>query len=365
MDLKLCYNTFKFKEGENLTQTFTRYKALLTELVNDGIKLSKLEINTGFINGLPKKWLSFCQSLRNTNHVKESELASLFGKLKYEENLIDNIYETEKKIYLATATPLSTAFFSTSNFQDFQDSLDDEEDIISKEVSSDDNEIVEVKVLMTLVDDNVAVSKEGARNGEWVKISMRKGRTKKHLLSKHKDLVGIKSLHDDLRVTAAQRKLLLLVYVTTASVTQYCCSKIKNVERVSTIKERIRIEDKDCLKNKNTYVTKDMDQDSVHMVAASKVFMLKLGEYELWRMRMEQYIQMIDYSLGEVIENGNAPPITKVVEGVGIIIVPTTAKEKAQRRLELKARSTLLMGILNERSLWINLANMVNIGKVL
>ncbi|GJX74410.1 hypothetical protein Tco_0313005 [Tanacetum coccineum] len=62
----------------------------MNELVNDGIKLSKLEINTGFINGLPKKWLAFCQSLRNTNHVKESELASLFGKLKYEENLINN-----------------------------------------------------------------------------------------------------------------------------------------------------------------------------------------------------------------------------------------------------------------------------------
>ncbi|GKD61721.1 hypothetical protein Tco_1299230, partial [Tanacetum coccineum] len=46
-----------------------------------------------------------------------------------------------------------------------------------------------------------------------------------------------------------------------------------------------------------------MDQDSVHMVAASKVPMLKPGEYELWRMRMEQYIQMIDYSLWEVIKN--------------------------------------------------------------
>ncbi|GJS29679.1 hypothetical protein Tco_0490299 [Tanacetum coccineum] len=128
MDLKLCYNTFKFKEGETLTQTFTIYKALMNELVNDGIKLSKLEINTGFINGLPKKWLSFCQSLRNTNHVKDSELASLFVKLKYEENLIDNIYETEKNKYLVSATPLSTAFFSTSIVQDFQDSPDDEED---------------------------------------------------------------------------------------------------------------------------------------------------------------------------------------------------------------------------------------------
>ncbi|GKF57423.1 hypothetical protein Tco_0170960, partial [Tanacetum coccineum] len=41
---------------------------------------------------------------------------------------------------------------------------------------------------------------------------------------------------------------------------------------------------------------------------------------------------MIDYSLWEVIENGNAPPITKVVEGVETTIVPTTAEEKTQRR---------------------------------
>ncbi|GKB64900.1 hypothetical protein Tco_0921086 [Tanacetum coccineum] len=63
---------------------------------------------------------------------------------------------------------------------------------------------------------------------------------------------------------------------------------------------------------------------------------------------------MIDYSLWEVIENGNAPPITKVVEGVETTIALATAKEKAQRRLELKARSTLLMGIPNEHQLKFN-----------
>ncbi|GJV69044.1 putative ribonuclease H-like domain-containing protein [Tanacetum coccineum] len=97
-----------------------------------------------------------------------------------------------------------------------------------------------------------------------------------------------------------------------------------------------------------------MDQDSVHMVAASKVPMLKPGEYELWRMRMEQYIQMIDYSLWEVIENGNAPPVTKIVEGVETTISPSNAEEKAQRRLELNAKSTLLMGIPNEHKLKFN-----------
>ncbi|GKB05682.1 hypothetical protein Tco_0833877, partial [Tanacetum coccineum] len=63
---------------------------------------------------------------------------------------------------------------------------------------------------------------------------------------------------------------------------------------------------------------------------------------------------MVDYSLWEVIENGNAPLITKLVEGVETIIAPLTAEEKAQRRLELKARSTLLMGIPNEHQLKFN-----------
>ncbi|GJU23668.1 retrovirus-related pol polyprotein from transposon TNT 1-94 [Tanacetum coccineum] len=85
-----------------------------------------------------------------------------------------------------------------------------------EEVSSDDNEMVEVKVLMALAKDNNAISKEGARNGECVKISMRKVHTllemednddrktyldylcidlhyveeqRNNLLSKHRDLV--------------------------------------------------------------------------------------------------------------------------------------------------------------------------------
>nr|GEW81213.1 hypothetical protein [Tanacetum cinerariifolium] len=46
-----------------------------------------------------------------------------------------------------------------------------------EEVSSDDNDTVEVKVLMALAEDKDAVSKEGAKNGEWVKISMGKVHT--------------------------------------------------------------------------------------------------------------------------------------------------------------------------------------------
>ncbi|GKA52981.1 hypothetical protein Tco_0746296 [Tanacetum coccineum] len=96
-----------------------------------------------------------------------------------------------------------------------------------------------------------------------------------------------------------------------------------------------------------------MDQDS-HTGAASKVPMLKPGQFELYRMRIEQYIWMIDHVLWEVIENGNTAPKTTVVEGVEKVMPLTTAKEKAQKRLEVKARSTLMMGIPNEHQLMFN-----------
>ncbi|GJZ77126.1 hypothetical protein Tco_0641798 [Tanacetum coccineum] len=63
---------------------------------------------------------------------------------------------------------------------------------------------------------------------------------------------------------------------------------------------------------------------------------------------------MIDYALWEIIKDGNSTPKTKLVEGVETILPPTTVKEKAQKRLEMKARSTLMMGIPNEHQLKFN-----------
>ncbi|GKF54112.1 hypothetical protein Tco_0161022, partial [Tanacetum coccineum] len=63
-----------------------------------------------------------------------------------------------------------------------------------------------------------------------------------------------------------------------------------------------------------------MDQDFAHMVDASKVPMLKPA----------------------------------VVEGVEKVMPITSAEDKAQRRLEVKARSTLMMGIPNEHQLKFN-----------
>ncbi|GJY95213.1 ribonuclease H-like domain-containing protein [Tanacetum coccineum] len=94
-----------------------------------------------------------------------------------------------------------------------------------------------------------------------------------------------------------------------------------------------------------------MDSPSTQII---KLPILQPGEYDIWKMRMEQYLQCIDYTLWEIVENGNAPIVTKTVDGKEIVIPPTSVEEKAQRRAELKARSTLLMALPNEHQLKFN-----------
>ncbi|GJZ40231.1 hypothetical protein Tco_0586794 [Tanacetum coccineum] len=76
------------KATESLSQTYTRYKTLLNELANDGVNLSKHEINVGFMNSLPEKWLTFSQGPRNGNHTQTLDLVDIYERFVYEDNLI-------------------------------------------------------------------------------------------------------------------------------------------------------------------------------------------------------------------------------------------------------------------------------------
>ncbi|GJX80723.1 ribonuclease H-like domain-containing protein [Tanacetum coccineum] len=63
---------------------------------------------------------------------------------------------------------------------------------------------------------------------------------------------------------------------------------------------------------------------------------------------------MIYHALWEVIENGATLPKTQTVDGVVSEMPITSVEEKAQRRLEVKARSSLMMGIPNGHQLKFN-----------
>nr|GEY77147.1 hypothetical protein [Tanacetum cinerariifolium] len=81
-----------------------------------------------------------------------------------------------------------------------------------------------------------------------------------------------------------------------------------------------------------------MDSLSPQVVFAAKLPILNPNEFDLWKMRIEQYFLMIDYSLWEVILNGDSPVPTRIVEGVVQPVAPTTAEQKLVRKNELKAR---------------------------
>ncbi|GKC19302.1 hypothetical protein Tco_1021452 [Tanacetum coccineum] len=86
-------------------------------------------------------------------------------------------------------------------------------------------------------------------------------------------------------------------------------------------------------------------------VSALKLPVLKTGDYDLWSMRMEQYLTHTDYALWEVIVNCDAPAIASASAGTEGPIPPKTAKQKLARKNELKAKNTLLLAILDEHLL--------------
>ncbi|GJW91031.1 hypothetical protein Tco_0168584 [Tanacetum coccineum] len=90
------------------------------------------------------------------------------------------------------------------------------------------------------------------------------------------------------------------------------------------------------------------------VVAAAKLLVLNPGEFNLWKMRIEQYFLMIDYALWEVIVNGDSPPPKRTVDGVEQTYPPTIAEEKLARKNELNAKGTLLMALPNEHQLKLN-----------
>ncbi|GJY51476.1 hypothetical protein Tco_0442323 [Tanacetum coccineum] len=90
---------------------------------------------------------------------------------------------------------------------------------------------------------------------------------------------------------------------------------------------------------------------------------VKNGIVELYFVRMEYQLDDIFTKplprerfnfLAEKLENGNAPIVTKTVDGKETVIPLISVEEKAQRRAVLKARSTLLMALPNEQQLKLN-----------
>nr|GEV56905.1 hypothetical protein [Tanacetum cinerariifolium] len=90
-----------------------------------------------------------------------------------------------------------------------------------------------------------------------------------------------------------------------------------------------------------------------HLHAVKRIFKYLRGTVNsgLWchtpprqnreKMRIEQYFLMTDYSLLEVILNGDSPVSTRVIDGVVQPVAPTTAEQRLAKKNELKARDSV------------------------
>ncbi|GKA79517.1 hypothetical protein Tco_0786113 [Tanacetum coccineum] len=103
-----------------------------------------------------------------------------------------------------------------------------------------------------------------------------------------------------------------------------------------------------------------MDLETAQTTTTAKFPILKQGEYDMWRLRIEQYFQVQDYALWDVIENGNSfKPVAQTTtnaDGTSTSLIPgpVTTKEKAQKKNDVKARSMLLMALSNEHLMTFN-----------
>ncbi|GJV93873.1 putative ribonuclease H-like domain-containing protein [Tanacetum coccineum] len=100
----------------------------------------------------------------------------------------------------------------------------------------------------------------------------------------------------------------------------------------------------------------DMELESTNSGPTAKLPILKLGEYEMWAIRIKQYFQIQDYALWEVIENGDSwVLVSQTSQENGITVTkmstPATTEEKKNKMNDVKARGLLLMALLNEHQL--------------
>ncbi|GJZ15527.1 hypothetical protein Tco_0551204 [Tanacetum coccineum] len=63
---------------------------------------------------------------------------------------------------------------------------------------------------------------------------------------------------------------------------------------------------------------KESQSETTQTVSALKLPILKTRDYDLWSIRMEQYLTHTDYALWEVIVNDDAPAISSVSAGTKV-----------------------------------------------
>ncbi|GJY68019.1 hypothetical protein Tco_0471001 [Tanacetum coccineum] len=83
-------------------------------------------------------------------------------------------------------------------------------------------------------------------------------------------------------------------------------------------------------------------------ITAMKIPIIRKGEYDIWSMRMRQYICHTDHNLWDVIVNGDLEEEPAPTGETSAPPAPKTAKQLAAKRNQERVKSILLLAIPDE-----------------
>nr|GEY23620.1 hypothetical protein [Tanacetum cinerariifolium] len=137
--IALCCNNVQHSQSKHID---IRHHFIREQVENDVIELYFMTMIISLRTYSPRHYqesdsnfYSRNLGLRNANHTQTLDLADIYGRFVYEDNLFQRRCSDTKKALITTplSFAISTAFFSSNIIQDFQENPDDEVDERSSE----------------------------------------------------------------------------------------------------------------------------------------------------------------------------------------------------------------------------------------
>nr|GEW39616.1 ribonuclease H-like domain-containing protein [Tanacetum cinerariifolium] len=303
------YETFKATERELLLDTYIRYLKVINDLKKYGYSKDNCELNFKFLNNLQPKWKQYATMMRQNKNLLDINIDALYNILKQNQGDVNDALKSKKKAVVFNSDPLALVAEQTKKFY-------------SKPTNNN---------LKTSSATSLANKKQ-----EYVKPDDKK--EEKKIDEKKRDTSKVK------------------------------CYNFKKEGHFAKDCKKEKVKDYEYYKTKMLLAKKDKDEqvllvkdhawmasssDSDQEINANMVFMAQM---ENVMSDSDESSSSKEETIAEVIENGNlwvSVPQTTQENRVSVtkMSVPITAKEKINKKNDVKARSLLLMDLPNEHQL--------------
>nr|GFA27956.1 hypothetical protein [Tanacetum cinerariifolium] len=315
--LKQQFENFSGSSSESLDQIHDRIQKLVSQLEMHGVSLSQEDVNLNFLRNLPSEWNTRTLIWRNKTDLEDKSLDDLINSIK--------IYESEVKhsSSLGTASH-NLAFVSTTLVDSTNDSV---------------SAAVHVSAVSTKLSALTLPNVDSLSNA--IIYSFFASQSSSPQLD-NEDLKQINA--DDLKEIDLKWKMAMLTMRARKKFLQKTGRNLGVNGPTSMGFDMAKVEcynchrkghfARECRSPKDSRRTAIVEPQRRNVPVETSTLNALVSQC---KMRIEQYFLMTDYSLWEVIMNGDSPVPTRIFEGVAQPVAPTTVEQKLARKNELKA----------------------------